>query len=167
MAEGAPIESASGALAAVMNAGRATLACAESCTGGLASAAISAIAGASSFFLGCVVSYSNEAKRGLLGVDEGILAAFGAVSEETALAMARGAAAAFGSDFAFSITGVAGPGGGSDEKPVGTVCFGYVSPAAASAERLFFHGDRSEIRTAAATHALRRIAEIADAYDRA
>lgn len=167
MTDGETIEGEAKALAAVMDAGRTTLACAESCTGGLASAAITAVAGASSFFLGCVVSYSNEAKRRLLGVDEGTLAAFGAVSEETAVAMASGAAAAFGSDFAFSITGVAGPGGGSDGKPVGTVCFAYVSPSATESERLVFPGARSDVRHAAAAHALRRITEIADAHVRA
>jgi len=165
--DGETIEGEAKALAAAMDAGRTTLACAESCTGGLASAAITAVAGASSFFLGCVVSYSNEAKRRLLGVDEGTLAAFGAVSEETAVAMAIGAAAAFGSDFAFSITGVAGPGGGSDAKPVGTVCFAYVSPSATESERLVFPGARSDVRRAAAAHALRRMTDIADAHVRA
>lgn len=167
MTGGETIEDASGALAAVMGARRATLACAESCTGGLASAAITALAGASSFFLGCVVSYSNEAKRRLLGVEEDTIATLGAVSEETALAMAKGAAAAFGSDFAFSITGVAGPGGGSDGKPVGTVCFGFVSPSSGISERLVFRGGRSDIRQAAIAYAIRRMAEIAEAHERA
>ncbi|MFG1411288.1 CinA family protein [Xanthobacter sp. VTT E-85241] len=100
-----------------------TLATAESCTGGLVIGALTDIAGSSDVVDRGFVTYSNAAKMAMLGVPEAILAAHGAVSEETARAMARGALAAAGTGLAVSITGVAGPGGGSDEKPVGLVHF--------------------------------------------
>jgi nicotinamide-nucleotide amidase len=99
------------------------LALAESCSGGLLAARITDLAGASEYFAGGLVAYSNEAKAGLLGVDPGLIEAKGAVSPEVAEAMAIGAIERFGADVAVSITGIAGPGGGSEEKPVGYVCF--------------------------------------------
>lgn len=99
-------------------AGR-TLALAESCTGGLVAARVVSVPGSSIYFLGGVVAYANEAKRRLLGVSEELLASCGAVSPECAAAMARGARAAFGADVALATTGIAGPGGASEEKPVG------------------------------------------------
>jgi len=101
-----------------------TISCAESCTGGLASMLLTDEPGSSQYFLGSVVSYSNEAKEKLLEVPSAVINSVGAVSEETACAMAKGALDAFSSDFAFSITGVAGPGE-SEKKRVGTVCFGF------------------------------------------
>lgn len=98
-----------------------SLAAAESCTGGSIATEICAQAGASSYFLGGIIAYSNEAKENLLKVDAATIAAYGAVSRETAEAMARGALKAFNSDFAIATTGIAGPSGGSPEKPVGTV----------------------------------------------
>jgi nicotinamide-nucleotide amidase len=98
-----------------------TLATAESCTGGYIAHQITAVAGSSAYFKGGVVAYSNELKRRILGVSEATLAAFGAVSEEVAREMAEGMAAVAGTDVAISTTGIAGPDGGSVEKPVGTV----------------------------------------------
>lgn len=135
-----------------------TLACAESCTGGLAAAAISGVPGSSDYFLGGIVAYSNSAKIRLLSVPEATIREKGPVSEETALAMAVGAAAALEADCAFAVTGIAGPGGGSDRIPVGTVWFGFFVAARASAERVVFTGDRSAVREAASAHALRRMA---------
>ncbi|WP_375396348.1 CinA family protein [uncultured Sphingomonas sp.] len=103
-------------------AGR-TIALAESCTGGLVAAAITEIPGSSEVLFGGFVSYSNDAKLGLLKVSEDVLETFGAVSIATAWSMARGALEATGADVAVAITGVAGPGGGTDKKPVGTVVF--------------------------------------------
>ncbi len=105
-----------------------TLATAESCTGGLVGHAITNVAGSSAYFLGGIIAYSNEAKRQLLGVPEALLAAYGAVSREVALAMARGARQAFGADVAISTTGIAGPSGGTAQKPVGTVYIAVSTP---------------------------------------
>ncbi len=104
-----------------------TLACAESCTGGLVAKLVTDIAGSSEVFEGGVVSYSNEVKMKILGVSEKTLAAHGAVSEETAREMALGVRVRLGADIGVSTTGIAGPGGGPPEKPVGTVCFGIAS----------------------------------------
>lgn len=102
-----------------------TLAMAESCTGGMVSGRIVNIEGSSRFYRGGVVSYSNDLKESILGVSKKIVIAHGAVSEETAKAMAIGATKKCKSDFALAITGIAGPTGGTDEKPVGTICFGF------------------------------------------
>ena len=135
-----------------------TIALAESCTGGLASAMLTDVPGSSQYFLGSVVSYANDAKENLLGVREETLRAHGAVSAESAGEMARGARERFDADLAVAITGIAGPDGGSDEKPVGTVFLALASRAGAgfSKKRLFV-GDRSVIRRAAAIHALELI----------
>jgi nicotinamide-nucleotide amidase len=111
----------------VLDANRAlgrTIAVAESCTGGLVSAALTELPGSSDVFLAGVVSYSNQAKIDMLGVGSDIVETFGAVSVASAWAMARGVLDRSGADVAVAITGVAGPGGGSDKKPVGTVVFG-------------------------------------------
>ena len=100
------------------------VALAESCTGGLIASALTDVPGASAVFTHGVVAYANEAKSGVLGVEERVLAAHGAVSAETAEAMAAGALRLSGADLALSVTGIAGPGGGSAEKPVGLVWFG-------------------------------------------
>ena len=146
-------------LAEAMRTSGLSLSCAESCTGGMAAAAIADVPGASDYFMGGVVAYSNEAKRTLLHVPERTLLDHGAVSEETALAMARGVAAAFGTACAFSVTGIAGPGGGSAEKPVGTVWFGFCVRGSVSAELRVFPGDRTAVRESAAAYALRRMTE--------
>ena len=98
-----------------------TMCCAESCTGGLIGAAMTDLPGSSEFFFGSAVTYSNEAKMKLLGVREQTLIDHGAVSEETAREMALGAAALFGADYSVAVTGIAGPGGATDTKPVGLV----------------------------------------------
>jgi nicotinamide-nucleotide amidase len=107
---------------------RATLALAESCTGGLISDWITNVAGSSDYFLLSAVTYENAAKINLLGVSSDIITEFGAVSEETARQMASGARRISGADYALSVTGIAGPSGGSREKPVGTVCIGLAGP---------------------------------------
>lgn len=132
---------------------------AESCTGGLVSAAITSVAGSSAVFERGFITYSNAAKADLLGVREATLAAYGAVSEEVALEMAFGAKAAAGADLAISVTGIAGPGG-SEFKPEGRVCFGLASTQGARTETIEFGAlGRNEVRAAATAHALRRLAE--------
>jgi nicotinamide-nucleotide amidase len=130
------------------------VATAESCTGGLVVAALTAIAGSSDVVDRGFVTYSNEAKMELLGVPEATLAAQGAVSAETALAMAQGAVARAGVDLAVSITGIAGPGGGSAEKPVGMIYLGVATGGGGHTERHIFPGDRDGIRRAAMIRAL-------------
>lgn len=135
------------------------MATAESCTGGLVAAALTAIAGSSDVVECGFVPYSNEAKRELVGVPASIIARFGAVSAETAAAMAKGALARAGVELAVSVTGVAGPGGGSAEKPVGLVHFGIAQKAGPSrGERHVFTGDRTAIREAALRRALELLA---------
>ncbi len=119
-----------------------TLALAESCTGGLVSSLITDVAGSSDYFLGCVVCYANSAKAGLLGVNPQTLLAHGAVSAETAAEMARGARQAFGADLALAVTGIAGPGGGSADKPVGLVYIHLSAPEAEVGERFVWASDR-------------------------
>ena len=141
-------------------AGR-TIATAESCTAGMVAARLTDRAGSSDYVAGGVVSYSNQAKIDLLGVDAQLLAAHGAVSEPVAEAMAAGALARFGADVAIATTGIAGPGGGSAEKPVGTVCFSVrLAEGPTLTRTLLLPGDRSDVRersTTVAMHLLRQI----------
>ena len=134
------------------------VACAESCTGGLVQAALTEVPGSSEVFAGGVVSYSNQAKINILGVKPEIIDEFGAVSSECAEAMALGALKLFNADFAVSITGIAGPDGGSDLKPVGTVWFGLAVKNNNNCEcRTFCRklpGERGEVRLRAVRHAL-------------
>jgi len=149
-----PLDGGTGAY--LLHAGK-TLATAESCTGGLVAARLVRVGGSSAYFLGGIVSYSNAAKHKLLSVPEAHLEQYGAVSVETALAMAHGAREAFGSDIAVSTTGVAGPGGGTETKPVGLV---YIALAAADGERCLryvWSGDRLANIAASADAALRLI----------
>lgn len=124
-----------------------TFGTAESCTGGLISAAVTGVSGASTVFYGGIVSYANSAKAGLLGVRKETLASFGAVSAETAKEMSMGAVRALSVDFAVSVTGIAGPGGGTPKKPVGLV---YISVAskngAITVKENHFDGDREDVR---------------------
>lgn len=124
-----------------------TLALAESCTGGLVAAKLIEAAGASDYLVGGVVSYANEVKTSALGVPAELIEAHGAVSGEVAAAMAAGAAERLGADCALSVTGVAGPGGGTEDKPVGTVWFGAVVPGLAPITRqVWVPGDRNSVR---------------------
>lgn len=133
---------------------------AESCTGGLLAARLTERPGSSAYVCGGVVAYANSAKAEVLGVDPGLIEAHGAVSEPVAEAMARGALARFGADTAVAITGVAGPGGGTEAKPVGTVCFSVVLAEGAVVTRTTtMPGGRSDVRdrsTTIAMHLLRR-----------
>jgi nicotinamide-nucleotide amidase len=137
-----------------------TLATAESCTGGLVSARLTDVPGASAVFVGGVVAYSNDVKAAELGVPEEVLREHGAVSAETAAAMARGARMRLGADVAVSVTGVAGPDGGTEEKPVGLVFLHASGPMGEQQLRLDFPADRQTIRTratVAALHLVRRL----------
>lgn len=137
--------------------GGATVATAESCTGGMISAAITAVPGASAVFPGSIVSYANEVKRKFLGVSETTLSSVGAVSRETASDMAAGARRALGADFAVAVTGIAGPSGGTPEKPVGLVWIGVASPRDIRTFACHFDGDRREIRLQTVEAALRAL----------
>ena len=134
--------------------GGSTLAVAESCTGGLVAQKVVSVAGASRYFLGGVTAYSNDAKARLLGVSQETLEKHGAVSAATALAMARGARARFLSGWAVATTGVAGPDGGTPEKPVGTVWIGVVGPGVEKSSRIFFPMDRESVMELSANYAL-------------
>lgn len=136
-----------------------TLALAESCTGGLAAKLITDVAGASAYFVGGVVSYANAVKEQLLGVEPGVLATEGAVSEAVARQMALGARTRLGADLALSFTGVAGPDGGSAEKPVGTVWMARADAAGCVARRLQLGQSRERIRQAAVAQGLRWLME--------
>ncbi len=131
-----------------------TLATAESCTGGLVGAALTNLPGSSAWYLGGVIAYSNPLKGSLLGVPNELLATHGAVSAETAQAMADGVRAATGADFSIALTGIAGPGGGTPQKPVGLVYIAVACPDRTQAFEHHFAGDRSRIRTAASDAAL-------------
>jgi nicotinamide-nucleotide amidase len=134
------------------------LATAESCTGGWVAQVVTATAGSSDWFERGVVTYSNESKRELLGVSERTLEEQGAVSEQTAGEMALGAIAVSHADVALAITGIAGPGGGSADKPVGTVCFAWaVRGAQPVTAREQFDGDREAVRRSAVIFALTRL----------
>ena len=146
------------AAAALLDACRARhwrLATAESCTGGLITATLTAIAGASDVVDRGFVTYSNDAKQQVLGVPYAMLAEHGAISEPVARAMAEGALARSRADLAIAVTGIAGPAGGSPDKPVGLVCFGLAQLGKPlHSERVSFPGDRTAIRQAAVAHAL-------------
>ncbi|MBU0485438.1 MAG: CinA family nicotinamide mononucleotide deamidase-related protein [Proteobacteria bacterium] len=131
-----------------------TLALAESCTGGLVAHRLTKVSGSSGYFVGGVVAYSNNLKERLLKVDRDILVKFGAVSAETARAMAAGICAVTGADYGLAVTGVAGPTGGTDEKPVGTVYFGLAGPGKTSDFMVNFFGDRWQVQEATAHYAL-------------
>ena len=131
-----------------------TCATAESCTGGGIGGAITGVAGSSAVFYGGIISYDNSVKRNVLGVPADVLSTKGAVSSECAAAMAEGARRLMKTDLAVSVTGIAGPGGGSAEKPVGLVWFGLASASGTKTESRVFPGNRAEVRAAAVNHAL-------------
>ena len=150
-------------LGARLKARGALLVTAESCTGGWAAQAVTAIAGSSDWFERGWVTYSNAAKQDELGVRPETLARFGAVSEETVREMARGALEHSRGTIALAITGVAGPTGGSAAKPVGTVCFAWVGKdLSASAETRHFDGDREAVRRQSVEYAFERMVELLD-----
>ncbi|MBS0369442.1 MAG: nicotinamide-nucleotide amidase [Proteobacteria bacterium] len=134
------------------------LASAESCTGGWVAEVITATAGSSAWFDCGFITYSNDAKCALLGVSPMTLARYGAVSEQTTVAMASGTLERAEADLALSISGIAGPTGGSPEKPVGTVCFGWIrSGEAAQTATCHFNGDREAVRRQAVVFALEEL----------
>lgn len=140
-----------------------SVSCAESCTGGLLAAEFTRLPGSSAWFHMSWVTYSNEAKQRLLGVLPHTLETHGAVSEETVREMAEGALRLANADYALSISGIAGPDGGSAEKPVGTVCFGLATRQTSFARRMHFTGDRNAVRAQAVAFALQWLAqELAD-----
>ena len=131
-----------------------TVALAESCTGGLLANSFTDVPGASKVFAGSAVCYANDAKVNLLGIPECLIAQHGAVSAECAAAMATCAIEKFGSDYAISVTGYAGPGGGTDADPVGTVYLGYASPTGVWSRRVVLPGDRRQVKQRAVNTAL-------------
>lgn len=139
--------------AACLGAG-ATVALAESCTGGLIAAALTAVPGSSGYFAGGVVSYADAAKRDLLGVDRDVLAAHGAVSAQVARAMAIGARERFSASAAASVTGIAGPDGGTPEKPVGLTYIAVADAAGVDVRRVVWPGDRDANRRDSAVAAI-------------
>lgn len=142
-------------LVAFASAHGLTVATAESCTAGRVAAVVGGVPGASEVLRGGAVTYVNEIKHRVLGVSEKTLATVGAVSERCACEMAAGARALFGSDAAVSITGFAGPGGGTADNPVGTVYLGIADQDGARAVRRHFNGDRDDVRWQATMEALR------------
>ena len=133
---------------------------AESCTGGWIAQCLTAIAGSSDWFERGFVTYSNDAKREMLGVEADTLVAHGAVSEATAAAMAAGALRHSHADWALAVTGIAGPGGGSADKPVGTVCFGWAAvDGRVETQTVRFAGDREQVRAQSVAHALAGLLE--------
>jgi nicotinamide-nucleotide amidase len=148
------VQAACAELAAQLAAQSWMLATAESCTGGMIAAACTDLAGSSGWFDRGFVTYSNEAKAEMLGVNANLIQRCGAVSQEVAQAMARGALEHSNAQLAVAVTGIAGPTGGSDAKPVGTVWFAWASPTQLHSECRRFPGDRAQIRLATVQHAL-------------
>lgn len=140
--------------------GGMTIAVAESCTGGLVGGALTAIPGSSDWFMGGVIAYHNAVKEELLGVDSAVLEATGAVSEETVRAMADGVARLLRVQAALSISGIAGPTGGTPDKPVGTVCFGWRLNGETTSTTEQLYGDREAVRVASVRRAIRGMLNI-------
>ena len=150
-------------IAARLKARRGMLVTAESCTGGWAAQELTAVAGSSAWFERGFVTYSNEAKQEMLGVRADTIQRHGAVSEETARDMALGALERSRGTVALAITGIAGPTGGSRDKPVGTVCFAWAEKdRAATAETRHFAGDREAVRRQSVEYALAKVLELLD-----
>ncbi len=133
-------------LASVLRSIGKTMCCAESCTGGMVSASMTDMPGSSEYFLGGAVVYSNESKVRVLGVSESTLAEHGAVSAETASEMAIGAVALYRSDYSVAVTGIAGPGGGTEVKPVGLVYISVSDGSRSVTTKNLFDGDRQQVR---------------------
>ena len=151
------IEKVSRQVGKKLKAAQSMLVTAESCTGGWVAQAITSVAGSSNWFERGYVTYSNAAKRELLGVSQKILSTKGAVSEETARSMARGALRKGRGSISVAITGIAGPGGGAPGKPVGTVCFAWARGRRIRSETRRFRGGRGRVRRQSVIHALRGV----------
>jgi nicotinamide-nucleotide amidase len=147
-------------VADLLNKKKLQLATAESCTGGLIAAACTDLAGSSVWFERGFVSYSNAAKTELLGVPADLIESHGAVSEPVARAMVEGALRHSRAQVAVAVTGVAGPGGGSPDKPVGTVWFGWATPDGVVTDKRCFDGNRQQVREATVQHALLRLKQL-------
>jgi nicotinamide-nucleotide amidase len=158
-----PAQYSCGLVADLMLKHRWMLATAESCTGGLIAATCTDLAGSSAWLERGFVTYSNAAKTEMLGVDAALIAAHGAVSEPLARAMAAGAIAHSQAQVSVAVTGIAGPGGGSADKPVGTVWLAWALPTGVTSEVQHFAGDRAAVRQATVQHALARLAELLQA----
>lgn len=143
------------------------LACAESCTGGLLAKSCTDVSGSSRWFDCAYVTYSNEAKSAMLGVSPELIEKLGAVSEPVAAAMVSGVLEKSGVDLAASITGIAGPGGGTAEKPVGTVCFGFgLKGGEIDSSQELFSGDRQQVRQQSVLYVLDKLLNIIDSDTR-
>ena len=149
-----------GLLADLMLKNDLFLTTAESCTGGMIAATCTDLAGSSAWFDRGFVTYSNAAKTDMLGVDAALIAQHGAVSEPVARAMAFGAIRHSAAQVSVAVTGVAGPSGGSAEKPVGTVWFGFSVQGTLTSELMHFDGDRAAVRAAAVRHAVQRLVRL-------
>ncbi len=141
-----------------------TLAIAESCTGGLLSHRLTNLAGASAFFLLSVIAYDNAAKTKILRVSPALIKKHGAVSQAAALAMAQGVRKILNTDYGLSITGIAGPGGGSKEKPVGLVFIAVSTKSKTFAQQFLFKGNRLEVKKKACQSALKMLSEVKNIY---
>lgn len=137
-----------------------TISCAESCTGGGLAYAFTSLPGSSIWFKHSVVTYSNEAKQTMVGVSDTTLKQYGAVSEQTVVEMAHGVVHQVGANIGISISGIAGPDGGSAEKPVGTVWFGFVLNGISHTRKMYFVGDREAVRLQAIEYAIEQIVEL-------
>lgn len=137
-----------------------TLAVAESCTGGLISSRLTDVPGSSDYFAGGIVSYANSAKVKLLGVQAAVINKYGAVSEQTARRMAQGARRLFAADVGIGVTGIAGPSGGTREKPVGLVYLAAAAGGRVTGKKCMFSGSRLEIKKQSAVAALRMALEL-------
>jgi nicotinamide-nucleotide amidase len=142
-----------------LHARRLTLATAESCTGGWIAQTLTRVAGSSRWFEAGLATYSNASKQALLGVTLDALQRYGAVSEEVASQMASGALAAVSADVSVAVTGIAGPDGGTAEKPVGTVCFAWAIGQECESETVHFDGDRDTVRRCSVAHALNGLSQ--------
>ncbi len=162
---GDPLDELATRLQRACLAAGSTVALAESCTGGLIAAALTDIAGSSGYFVGGVVSYSNESKRDLLGVDPAVLEAHGAVSAQVARAMAIGARERFGATLAASVTGIAGPDGGTAAKPVGLTYIGVADARGVDVRRIVWPGDRAANRRDSVVAALQMLLDRVETDD--
>lgn len=137
-----------------------TVTCAESCTGGLLAAELTRLSGSSAWFKAGFITYSNESKHKILNVKEKTICSYGAVSSETVSEMAQGALQLAGADYALSISGVAGPTGGTPGKPVGTVWFGLATKDSAQTQCRIFTGSRDDVRAQAVEFAVKWLADV-------